>query len=117
GADERRHRAGLARRGLLDDRLQRERLLAEQERPARDRRNERDLVTVRELVVAVDVPHVHGVEEAGRLRAQAERLPDGVDAPHAVELARGPAGAFAQPGEETNRHPHAAILHTRVRWT
>ena len=106
--DERRDRAGLLGRDLLDDHLHGQRLLAQHERAPGDRRNQRHLVAVAELAVARDVHLVHGIQQPRRLVAQPERGPDVRDALDAVELTRREARPFAQAGEESHGHLHAA---------
>ena len=73
---ERRDRAGLVGRDLVDDAVERERLVAEQERAAGDRRDQRDLVAVGEHAVALGILLVDRVEEADGLVAEVERGPD-----------------------------------------
>src|SRR2546429_2806079 len=104
GPDEGRDRSGLGTLDLRDHGVHVERLLAEPDRAARDRRDQRHLVAVAERPVAVGVLLVDGVEEAGRLVAEAEGGPDLGDR-RRLDLARRPAGALAQAGEETDTHP------------
>src|SRR3954462_10520540 len=63
-AGERRDRAGLLARDLLDDGVERDRLLRQDERAAGDGRDERDDVAVGERRVLLGVLLVHGVEQA-----------------------------------------------------
>jgi hypothetical protein len=111
GAGERRDRAGLVGAHLVDDAVERERLLAEQERAARHGRDQRDLVAVGERAVARRVLLVDRVEEAVGLVAQVERGPD-VGARRGVDVAPRPARALAQAGEEADAHgSHVAPVH------
>src|SRR5580765_6043195 len=94
GADERRDRTRFLRRDLVHDGLERQGLRAESERASRDRWDQRNFVPISELVVAGRVFLVHGVEEAARLLAEPERIPDVADPCNAVHLALGPARAL-----------------------
>ena len=75
GPGERRDRARLLRRDLRDRGVERQRRLADAERAARDRRDERDLVPVREFSVGRRVAAVDGVEESLRLVTEGELWP------------------------------------------
>ena len=105
-ADERRDRAGLVRCDLVDDGFEREGLVAEEERAAGDRRDQRDLVPVGQLVAALDVRLVHGVDEPARLVAEVERRPHVVDARDVFDVALRPARALAQAGEQPHVDSH-----------
>ena len=61
---------------LRDGRVERERLVRHDERAARDGRDQRDLVAVRELAVALGVLPVDRVEQAVRLLAEPECGPE-----------------------------------------
>jgi hypothetical protein len=87
--------------------IERERLVAEQERAAGDRGDHRDLVALCERTVRCRVLLVHGVEQAARLLAEPERRPDVRDG-RRVDLALGPAGTFTQAGKETHANRHGA---------
>ena len=63
-----------------------ERAVDEPERASAHRRDQRHLVAVGELVVALDVLAVHGVEETRRLVAEPERGPDVLEAGDVLEL-------------------------------
>ena len=95
-------------RDLLDDGLERQRLLAQQEGAARDGRDQRHLVAVRELVVALDVRLVQRVQQSRRLVAEVERSPDVTDPRDAVDVALRPARALAQTGEQPHLDSHSA---------
>src|SRR5439155_14319329 len=81
-----------------------------------DGRDERHLVAVGELVPALRVAAVHGVEQAGRLVAEPERRPDVLHPRHVLELEARAAGAFPQAGEETDGDAHALILPVLLRY-
>ena len=89
-----------------DDLVERERLLGQDERAARDRRDQRDDVALGELVVARGVLAVDRVEQSLRLVAEIERRPDVGDVRDAVDLALRPAGTLAETGEQPHRHTH-----------
>ena len=86
-----------------DDGVERDGLLGEDERAARDRRDQRDHVAVGELVLGGRVLLVDRVEQARGLVAELELAPDVGDAV-GVDLARRPARLLAQPREESHRH-------------
>src|SRR5262249_44004580 len=113
-AGERRDRAGLVVSHLVDDAVERKRLLAQQERAAGDGRDEGDLVTVGERGIARGVLLVDRVQQAVRLVTEAERVPDLADGGR-VDLALRPARPLAQAGEEAHAHRHAALQRTAVR--
>ena len=94
---------------LVDDPVERERLVAEQERSAGDGRDQRDLVTVGERPVAGRVFLVDRVEQPVRLVAEAERGPDLGDG-RGVDLALRPAGPLTEPGEQADTDSHANRL-------
>ena len=73
-------RAGALVGDLGDDGLERERLLGQPEGAAGDGRDQRDLVAVGELPLALGVLAVDGVEQARRLVAEPERGPHVGDA-------------------------------------
>src|SRR5205823_3689424 len=75
-AEERRDGAGALVGDLLDDRLEREPLFGDAERAARDGRDQRHLVAVGELLLALGIPAVDRVEQPVRLVAEPERGPD-----------------------------------------
>ena len=102
GADEGGDPAGGVVRDLLDDQAGLDRLVREHEGATRDRRDERDLVAVRDGRVLVRVLEVDRIEQAHRLVPQAERGPHVGHAVDAVELALRPTGALAKPGEEAH---------------
>jgi len=68
------------------------------------------LVAVAELLRALDVRAVHGVEESARLVAEPEGGPDVGDGRDAVELDPRGARALAQAGEEADGDAHLLIL-------
>src|SRR5438445_7933393 len=109
-SDEGGDRAGLVRLDFPDGREQVERLVAEPEVAAADRRDERDLVAVAQLPLGPGVLAVDGVEQAVRLAAQLELRPDVADVHDAVDLALRPAGLLAKPGEEADADAHALML-------
>ena len=86
---------------LVDDPVERERLVAEQERAARDGRDHRDLVAVGELPLARGVLLVDRVEKPVRLVAEPQGRPHVGDR-RSLDLALRPAGALAQAGEEAD---------------
>ena len=110
GADEARDRSGLGILDLPQHRCDVERTFDEAERAAADRRDDRDLVAVRELVPRLDVLPVDGVEQPGRLVAETEGGPDVLDAGDVVELETRASGAFPEAGEEADGDAHALIL-------
>src|SRR5262249_7191358 len=105
-ADEGRDRARFVSGDVIDDRIEGQRLIAETEVAAADGWDQRHLVAVAELAVALRVLLVDRIEQAVRLRAEAESRPDLVDARDLVQLARAPARALAQPGEQLDRDAH-----------
>jgi len=109
GAREGRDRAGLLVADLVDDAVEREWVVAEQERAAGDGRDQRDLVPVGERAVGCRVFLVHRVQQAGGLVAELERAPYIRDR-RCVDLALGPSGALAEPRKETDAHGHAPTL-------
>src|SRR5204863_3979994 len=106
-AGERRDRAGAVVAHLVDHALERERLVRESERAARDGGDERDDVAVAERAVVRRVLLVDGVEQSVGLGAEVELAPHVADR-GGVDLPRGPAGTLAQPGEQADSHTHAA---------
>jgi hypothetical protein len=90
---------------LVDDLVQRQRLIAEQERAAGDRRDQRDLVAVLQLELARRVLLVDGIEQAVGLVPEIERPPH-VGHGLGINFACRPARAFAQPCKETHAHGH-----------
>ena len=109
GARERGDGAGLLGRNLLDDRIEGEGLLGEDERPAGDRRNQRDDVAVGKSPVDRRVFLVDGVEQPLGLIAEVELAPHLADAV-CLQLARRPSGPLAQTVEESHRHTHPSTL-------
>ena len=102
-AGERRDRSRVVRAHLVDDAVERQRFLAQEKCATGDRRNERDLVTGRELAIAVRVLLVHRIEQPRRLVPEPERRPH-VGHRRRLHLALRPAGALAQAGEEAHGH-------------
>jgi methylmalonyl-CoA mutase, N-terminal domain len=112
GADERCDCSGTVVRDLRDGRGQIERLLAEPDRSARHRRDQRDLVAVRQRSASLRVLLVDGVEQSERLFAELEGAPDVAGRRVVAELDAAPARArpLAQPGEEPYNDFHAVSL-------
>ena len=109
GAEERGDGACALVLDLRHDRGEVDRILGEPEGAARNRGDERDLVAVCERVIALDVCAVDGVDEPGRLLAEAELRPDVLDARSIAELDILPAGSgeLAEAGKKPHRHSHA----------
>src|SRR5207253_6487379 len=80
------------------------------EAAAADRRNERDLVAVPQLLAGLGVGAVDRVEEAVGLDAELELRPDVADVRDAVDLPLRPAGLLAESGEEADADAHASML-------
>ncbi len=76
-------------------------ILREAERAARNRRYERDLVSFRQGLAALDVGAVHGKDETGGLVAEFERRPDVLDSGSIAEVDVAPpcSRVLAQTGE------------------
>jgi len=105
GAGERRDRACLFVAHLVDDAVERERFVAEEERAAGDRRDQRHLVAVRQCAVGCRVLLVDRVQQPRRLVTELERAPHVRDR-RRVDLALGPPGALAEPCEESHGDGH-----------
>src|SRR4051812_31727945 len=101
-----RARAGVSH--LVDGPVERERLVAEEERATGDGRDQRDLVAVCKLPVAGGVLLVDRVEKPLRLVAEVEGGPDVGDG-GGLDLTLGPAGALSQAGEQADAD-HAGSL-------
>jgi methylmalonyl-CoA mutase, N-terminal domain len=106
GSQEGRDRPGALVHYLAYHRVERERLLGDSKRAARDRRDQRHLVAVGELAPGVRVLAVDGVEQPVRLVAQAEGRPDIGHARDAGELALRVAGPLPQPGKQPHLDSH-----------
>ena len=115
GADEARDRTGLTILDLAQHGRHVERSVDELERTTAeltttDWGNERHFVSIGELVAALDVLAVHGIEKAGRLGSEIEPRPDVLHARHVRELDLRTPGTLTEPGKEANGDAHGAIL-------
>ena len=104
--EKRGDRSGAFVGDLVHDRVQRERLGRDPKRPARDGRDQRDLVTVREATAGAGVLAVDRVEQAFGLVTQPERRPNVRDPLDSLELTLGEAGSLAQAREQPHLDLH-----------
>ena len=83
-------------------------MLPDAERTAGDGRNQRDLVSVGERLVALRVAPIDGVEQPLRLVPEIERRPHVAHARHVLEFPLGDPRPLAETGEEPHLDRHRA---------